>query len=546
MAEGQGPEDLANKLLKFLNLGGCMLFWDKFLGQISITEGVGMADNLILKGSTWHVRLELPEDVRPSFGNRRKLTKSLKTGNKNEAQIRKLQYISVWKEQIEFARNGRPPSDFEFHKYMHHEMGKEISGFDEKLIMDAVNGIANFNEEAFYNDYMHCIKMIDRMYENKKDEKESLLAKLEEYKAEHQEKISEINMEFIIGFIKFRGKIFTDFDNFCNITYSKFNQKQSEELLSIMKEPDKYTPKTIFTDKRLELFEKHQLEIKGLTLKTVDGFKSKLKTLRKYLEENELDISFENFHSFLESIDKSVKTKKNYINAASNFHKWASKYDADYKSRYNTKENPFLGHELPKERKKGQKVVENRKAYTLNEIRPIYDWLIQKGKNQVASTMKIAFYTGCRIEEICKLKPEHIILEDGVSSIYVEQGKSDASIRKVPIHPALLPLIKQLIKDVDIQGYLIHSSGGNKYSIRSDNISKEFGRAKTALGYGITHNFHSVRRTVITTLHHNNVPPLTLSSIVGHETGTITFDVYSEGASAKQKYDAIKTIPNIL
>lgn len=203
MAEGQGPEDLANKLLKFLNLGGCMLFWDKFLGQISITEGVGMADNLILKGSTWHVRLELPEDVRPSFGNRRKLTKSLKTGNKNEAQIRKLQYISVWKEQIEFARNGRPPSDFEFHKYMHHEMGKEISGFDEKLIMDAVNGIANFNEEAFYNDYMHCIKMIDRMYENKKDEKESLLAKLEEYKAEHQEKISEINMEFIIGFIKF-------------------------------------------------------------------------------------------------------------------------------------------------------------------------------------------------------------------------------------------------------------------------------------------------------------------------------------------------------
>jgi hypothetical protein len=36
-----------------------------------------------------------------------------------------------------------------------------------------------------------------------------------------------------------------------------------------------------------------------------------------------------------------------------------------------------------------------------------------------------------------------------------------------------------------------------------------------------------------------------IASIVGHETGTVTFDIYSEGASAKQKYDAIKTFPAI-
>ncbi|WP_141243488.1 hypothetical protein [Vreelandella boliviensis] len=45
-----------------------------------------MADNLILKGSTWHVRLELSEDLRLAFGYRRKLTKSLKNGrSKNES-----------------------------------------------------------------------------------------------------------------------------------------------------------------------------------------------------------------------------------------------------------------------------------------------------------------------------------------------------------------------------------------------------------------------------------------------------------------------------
>jgi hypothetical protein len=36
-----------------------------------------------------------------------------------------------------------------------------------------------------------------------------------------------------------------------------------------------------------------------------------------------------------------------------------------------------------------------------------------------------------------------------------------------------------------------------------------------------------------------------IASIVGHETGTVTFDIYSEGASAKQKLEAINTLPAI-
>lgn len=67
-----------------------MRFWDKLLGQNRIKksegEGEGMADNLILKGATWHVHLELPEDLRLAFGYRTKLTKSLKNGrSKNES-----------------------------------------------------------------------------------------------------------------------------------------------------------------------------------------------------------------------------------------------------------------------------------------------------------------------------------------------------------------------------------------------------------------------------------------------------------------------------
>lgn len=58
---------------------------------------------------------------------------------------------------------------------------------------------------------------------------------------------------------------------------------------------------------------------------------------------------------------------------------------------------------------------------------------------------------------------------------------TDASIRKIPIHQSLKPLVEQLVKNADSEGYLIYSSGGNKYGICSDSISKAFGRLKKSL-----------------------------------------------------------------
>jgi integrase len=137
------------------------------------------------------------------------------------------------------------------------------------------------------------------------------------------------------------------------------------------------------------------------------------------------------------------------------------------------------------------------------------------------------------------------VAENGVLSLYIEEGKTDASIRKIPLHSSLKPLIDQLVKNADADGFLIHTSGGNKYGIRSDSISKAFGRIKRELGYDARYVFHSIRKTVITALQHNDIKPLVIASIVGHETGTVTFDIYSEGASAKQKLEAINTLPAI-
>lgn len=75
-----------------------------------------MADNLIKKKgeSMWYVSLAIPKDVQKSFGGRKKITKSLKTGLRSEAMERRLRYLAKWKKQIVDARAGRSlPNDWE-------------------------------------------------------------------------------------------------------------------------------------------------------------------------------------------------------------------------------------------------------------------------------------------------------------------------------------------------------------------------------------------------------------------------------------------------
>lgn len=505
-----------------------------------------MADNLILKGSTWHVRLELPVDVRHAFGNRRKLTKSLKTGNKAEAHVRKLPVLAEWKSVISKSRNGISAEQLENELNLQQKVGETLNGFFETTLLKHVRGEKLFTKE----NALSFIKIFDSDISIifKHDPKEAKAWKLKFYEMGsrfYDQKEGKQNTDLVADFLKVTEEFLAIKNKFFS-KKSGYSEKQANKITDVFIEPANYSPKSPFTSSRLDAFAKHQVEIKGLAQKTVDSYVSKLKILKKYLEENGLELSFENYQKFLDSLDEvKTKTKQNHIHSGSGFHKWASKYDAEYKNRYDVRINPFLGHELPKDNKKGKKKEEKRLAFKVEEIKKLYEFAISKQKHQVAYAIKIAGLTGCRIEEICKLTKNHIVSENGVLSLYVEEGKTDASIRKIPIHPSLESLIEQLVKNADDGDYLIHSSGGNKYGIRSDNISKAFTRIKRELGYDYRHVFHSIRKTVITTLQHNDVKPLIIASIVGHETGTITFDIYSDGASPKQKLEAIKTLPNI-
>ncbi len=62
---------------------------------------------------------------------------------------------------------------------------------------------------------------------------------------------------------------------------------------------------------------------------------------------------------------------------------------------------------------------------------------------------------------------------------------------------------------------------------------------KTALGFGPAHDFHSLRKTVVTTLENAGVPENVVADIVGHEKTTMTYGLYSGGVSLAVKRKAL-------
>jgi integrase len=146
-------------------------------------------------------------------------------------------------------------------------------------------------------------------------------------------------------------------------------------------------------------------------------------------------------------------------------------------------------------------------------------------------------YTGCRIEELGRLTKETCI--GGMFDI--RDSKTNAGIRQVPIHPALLPLVTRMLA-ASKDGYLLPSTAENQYGIRTAPLSQKFGKLKTKLGFGSDLVFHSTRGTLVTLMHRAGVDEGFSADIVGHAKKTMTYGLYSSGSSMAQKLDAISKV----
>ena len=215
---------------------------------------------------------------------------------------------------------------------------------------------------------------------------------------------------------------------------------------------------------------------------------------------------------------------------------WKYLQQRDYVSRDH---KPFTDIELPKTLKARQP----REAYTDEEVALILERLHLKQDNALTAITTLAMYTGARISELAGLRVDNVVTVDGITCLKIDDAKTKAGNRAVPMHPEIQELVQTLITD-SVDGYLVSgvkSKGGKDR--RADVLGKRYGRlVRNDCLLPSTKVFHCFRNTVATKLENAGIPENIAADIVGHDKATMTYGLYSGGTSAQQKLEAVKAI----
>lgn len=152
---------------------------------------------------------------------------------------------------------------------------------------------------------------------------------------------------------------------------------------------------------------------------------------------------------------------------------------------------------------------------------------------------RIALLTGMRLDEICSLAVAGVVEGDGVKCFDIKRGKTNSAERAVPIHDALLPLLKLLPKTGHVFPELEPGGPDKK---RSWHIGKRLGRRFAKIDGAST--FHAFRKNVTSTFERERVPETEAAQIVGHGRKGITYRIYSPHgipiAQRKQLIDLLR------
>ncbi|WP_317246680.1 MULTISPECIES: site-specific integrase [Pseudomonas chlororaphis group] len=512
------------------------------------------SENLVLRSGTWHVRLTVPKDVRHVL-NRSEFTESLKTGSKPEAQMKKLAFLHVWKQAIATARQriaGPTPAELPETSY---NIAKMIASSRENALMSLVlpqegkEVDPRFTQSALdeLGSFIIDVMLQCHGWQSPEDAKVDLykqkpFLEYQLFKEKWYALGENIPLERKVERINDYTHLQKTVEHYEITAGHAISVSNIDEIRSILDNPSNYKIKSPITTNRIASFEAYQTKTKGIIQKTVDTQANRLKMMGAWLEAEQRDLNHESIGSYLDTLDLSIKTKKQYLFAGSSFWKWAIKHDENFKKLHRDQQSPFEKHDFPVNRSKRNDGSMERKAFTPEDVTKLYEAAkATKNRETLTDLVLLGAYTGARIEELCQLQAQDIVTEEGIKCFYFYDGKTAASERHTPIHPAIQDTVERLIRDSK-DGFLIESPAGNKYGNRSDALSKQFGRLKTSLNYNSQFVFHSFRKTVITQLQRADVPGILIASIVGHETGTVTFDVYSAGPSPKQKHDAISKL----
>lgn len=165
---------------------------------------------------------------------------------------------------------------------------------------------------------------------------------------------------------------------------------------------------------------------------------------------------------------------------------------------------------------------------------------------QINDAMRISALSGMRLAEVVGLW----VRDCSDDWFFVEEGKTSAARRRIPIHPDLKEIVSRRSRDRKPDERLFHELARERNP--GDTFGKRFNRYRKALGVEDVRegkrrslvNFHSFRRWFATTARHAGQPVEVVGQIMGHSTESqpLTFGVYTPGASDQQLRDCIEAV----
>lgn len=500
-----------------------------------------MADNLIQKKgeSTWYVKMAVPADVQHFLGTK-VFIRSLKTGLRREAMDARLPFLTEWKAKIAAARAAKAAAREQWRQELADKSAALDARVDSSLLKaiksppKGIGGTATeimARSEKLDRDRAEFLQWIQGFEERGANGLTGEVISLFESPATSMvdavQRIADITRNVTV-----------------QMTQHRYGLSSSEisEATTITNEPASYKPASPITKARLKSYREFR-ESRGGAPKHVDQQVGKMKRLSDFLKNEGLPINFDTVDQWLKSLDRAPATLGQYLMAGTAFWKWAMKYDAGWREEYKDKVNPFTGHELP-QGGGSETAGHNREIYTREDTLKLHQAALDNKDKPLADLISLGWYTGARIEELCQLSKDSVVTMDGIRCFDFPRSKSKASKRVVPIHPNLLLTIDRLCED-STDTFLIPTESADKYGKRSHAISKAFGRLRRTAGFSKLHVFHGFRHTVITGLVRADVPDALAKELAGHETGSVTHDVYSKGASTAQKLEAISKLPSL-
>lgn len=221
--------------------------------------------------------------------------------------------------------------------------------------------------------------------------------------------------------------------------------------------------------------------------------------------------------------------------------------------------NPWREQALPKRKSLTVDGERYKRPFTDEEIKALLTGDPKSGLkgqrrtspawNHLSDVMLIAALSGMRVEEIARLK----VKDCQGDAFDIREAKTGAGVRRVPIHPDILPIITKLRTNVEPEAFLfpeLNTPPPSSPLERSMPWVKAFGRYRQSLGVHEQEDgkrqartdFHSFRRWFVTKAEQAGIPKDTVASVVGHVREGMTFGVYSGGPSWEQRKACVEAV----